>query len=152
MPHFALLALILGLACVSGDPRTATAAQTGSVVVLFASDQPSYQLGTPATFTIAVDNASPGPVSLTFPSGQRYDIVVMSGEVELWRWSADRAFTQAFGEQTFQPGLTLLGREVWEWRDNSGAPLPPGTYRVIGSVASSPPRNGNVLEITLTAP
>ena len=152
MVRISLAILILGLTWVPAETRAAPAAQGGPTVVLFASDQPSYQIGAPATFTIAVDNASPGPVSLTFPSGQRYDIVVMSGELELWRWSADRAFTQAFGEQTFQPGLTLLGREVWEWRDNSGAPLPPGTYRVIGSVASSPPRNGNVLEITLTAP
>ena len=152
MPRFALLALILGLACVSGEPRTATAAQTGSVVVLFASDQPSYQLGTPATFTIAVDNPGPAPVSLTFPSGQRYDIVAMAGDVEVWRWSADRAFIALFGERSFQPGLTLLGRETWDWRDSSGAPLPPGTYRVVGSVASSPPQAGNVLEITLSAP
>ena len=152
MFRFSLAILILAIAWIPGQTRAAPAPQAGPAVVLFASDQPSYQVGTTATFTIAVDNPGPGPVALTFPSGQRYDIVVMSGEAEVWRWSADRAFTQVFGEQSFQPGLTLLGRETWELRDNGGASLPPGTYRVVGSVASSPSLNGNVLEITLAAP
>ncbi len=120
------------------------------VVVLLASDQAAYQLGSSVTFTIAADNPGPDPTTLTFSSGQRYDIVVMSGEAEVWRWSNERAFTAVFGESSFPSGLTLLGRETWDWRDNSGAPLPPGTYRVIGSIASVPPQQGNVLEITLS--
>ena len=152
MLRFGMLALVLGLSFLPGEAPASSAAQASPIVVLFASDQPSYQVGTPATFTIAVDNPGPAPATLTFPSAQRYDIVVLSGDAEVWRWSADRAFVTLFGERSFDPGLTLLGRESWDWRDSSGAPLPPGTYRVVGIVASSPRQSGNVLEITLNAP
>ncbi len=119
------------------------------VVVLLASDQATYQRGSSVTFTIAADTPGPDPTTLTFGSGQRYDIAVMLGETEVWRWSNDRAFTAVYGEASFRPGLTLLGRETWDWRDNTGAWLQPGTYRIIGSIASSPPQQGNVVEITL---
>ena len=33
-----------------------------------------------------------------------------------------------------------------------GMPLPPGTYRAVGSLASVPPVDGNAVEIVLTSP
>ena len=104
------------------------------------------------TFTLAVDNPSQTTVTATFPSAQAYDIVVLSGDAEVWRWSAGYAFAAALSERSFPPGLTLLGRETWDLHDAGGAPLPPWTYRVVGSVASAPPLDSNPVEIILTAP
>lgn len=119
------------------------------MVVLMASDRSSYQAGETVTFTLAVDNPGTAETTLTFPSGQSYDIVVMAGETEVWRWSAGRGFITVIREIPFQPGLSPLGRETWDWRDNAGAPLPPGSYRVVASLATNPPQAGNVIELTL---
>jgi hypothetical protein len=140
-----IVAVLLSLAPDAVASSAATTAQAPNLVVLVASDQPSYPVGTAATFTIAVDNPTDAPVSVTFSSSQLYDIAVSDGQREVWRWSADRMFAQVLSDRTFPPGVTLLGRERWDWRDATGAPLPPGSYRVVGTLATSPPRNGNVL-------
>jgi hypothetical protein len=100
--------LILALA-LSTD---VTSAQSAELVLLVASAQPSAHEGATTTFTIAVDNPGQAPVTRTFPSSQLYDLVVSTGEREVWRWSADRMFAMALSERTFPPGVTLLGRET----------------------------------------
>jgi hypothetical protein len=147
-----VVALALALAVVPGETRASQSAQPPPLVVLLASDRPAYQPGATVAFTLAVDNRGSASVMATLPSGQRYDIAVFAGETEVWRWSANRAFPAVIMEPEFPPGVTLLGRETWDWRDNGGASLPPGTYRVVGSLATSPPRAGNFVELTLMAP
>ena len=144
-----VLALALSLVWAIGPTGGHQPAPDPSLVLLLASDQPAYGQGGAATFTIAVDNRGSAPAGLTFPSAQVYDVVVLAGETEVWRWSGDRFFTAALTERTFPPGLTLLGRESWDGRDQSGAPLPPGSYRAVGSLATSPPRSGNAVELQL---
>ena len=102
-----------------------------------------------ASFTIAVDNPSDAPVTVGFSSGQRYDVVAFAGEQEVWRWLDGRDFTDAESELTVPPGVALLDRLTWDWRDARGVPLPPGTYCVVATLTTAPPRTGNVLEIRL---
>jgi len=150
--RFGIAALALALAAM---PRSAGASQDAAppaLVVLLASDQSAYGPGVPAKFTLAVDNPSETAITATFPSAQAYDIVVLAGETEVWRWSAGYAFAAALSERSFPPGVTLLGRETWDLRDADGVSLPPGAYRAVGSVASAPPVDGNPVEIVLTAP
>jgi hypothetical protein len=67
------------------------------------------------TLRLRVANGSDAPVTLDFPSGQRYDFTAIapSGET-LWSWSADKAFPQAFGSITLQPGAALEYEAQWE--------------------------------------
>jgi len=150
--RFGIAALILALALMPGGAAATQDPAPPALVVLLASDRPSYGPGTAARFTLAVDNPGPAAVTATFPSAQVYDIVVLAGDAEVWRWSAGYAFAAAMTERSFPPGLTLLGREAWDWRDLDGAPLPPGTYRVVGSLASAPPLDGNPVEVVLAGP
>jgi hypothetical protein len=152
MIRLGIAALILGLACIPGETSASGTAQAPPVVVLLASDRPTYRVGTAATFTIAVDNPGASPATITFPSGQQYDIAVFAGETEVWRWSAGRAFPQVIREVQFPPGVSLLGRESWDWRDTGGAAPPPGTYRVVATLTADPPKAGNVVEVSLTPP
>jgi hypothetical protein len=152
MIRLGIAALILGLAGIPGETSLSETAPAPTLVVLLASGQPTYKVGTPATFTVAVDNPSSSPETVTFTSGQQYDIVVFAGETEVWRWSADRAFPQVIREVQFPPDVTLVGRENWDWRDSSGAPLQPGTYRVVATLTGNPPTPGNVVEVSLTPP
>lgn len=83
-------------------------------------------------FDLHVTNASGEPVTLEFSSGQRYDFVVRSepGREEVWRWSADRMFTQALDEVTIPPGETARFEGAWPSRGRSGR------YTAIGRVTS----------------
>jgi hypothetical protein len=146
-----LAALLLSLVPHAAGPTASSAAQTPNLVLLLASDQSAYLVGSTATFTLAVDNRGDTPLTATFSSSQLYDLVVSDGTREVWRWSADKMFATVIRDRTFPPGVTLLGRETWDWRDASGAALPPGSYRVVGSLATSPPREGNVLLVDLNA-
>jgi hypothetical protein len=146
-----LAALVAGLSCLlvfgqASAPGRAQESRT-RLVILLATDQPRYQVGEPVTFTVAVDNPTEAPVSATFSSAQTYDVVVSSGELEVWRWSASRGFAAVLTERTFPPGLTLLGRESWDWRDDEGKPVPPGTYEAFASLPLTPPIVGNSLQL-----
>lgn len=61
-----------------------------------------------------VTNPSSRPAVLEFSSGQRYDFAVRTeAGADVWRWSADRSFTQALGSETIAPGGTLDYAAVW---------------------------------------
>lgn len=79
-----------------------------------------------------VTNVSAGPVELEFSTGQRFDFVVtrVNGE-QLWRWSADRVFTQALGTETLAAGGTV--RYTAEWP----APGVAGHYIATGEVTAT---------------
>lgn len=126
--------------------------QQPRLVLLLASDPASSALETSVSFTVAVDNPHADPVTLTFYSSQLYDIVVMSGDAEVWRHSADKFYAAILRDRTFGPGVTLLGRETWDWSDATGASLPPGTYRAVGSLPTQPAITGNPIEIVLQTP
>jgi hypothetical protein len=64
-------------------------------------------------FSLAVTNAGAAPLTLRFPTAQRYDFAVLDGARELWRWSADRGFGQALGTETLAPGQTRTWTEAW---------------------------------------
>lgn len=114
--------------------------QARRVTATVATDRPSYSVGETVRFTLTVRNNSSAPVTVTLPTGQRYDFVVRSsGGGEVWRWSRDRAFTQIFGEQTLAPGQTLTFSDTWDQRDNAGRQAPAGTYTVVGIFTSAPP-------------
>jgi hypothetical protein len=62
---------------------------------------------------LQVSNAGSAPVALTFGSGQTFDFAVARDGRELWRWSADRSFTQAVREVSIAPGETRRYEATW---------------------------------------
>lgn len=145
----AIVALVLALAA-AWIPGGKSTSQSG-LIVLLATDGPVRIGQQPATFTLVVDNPG-GPADVTFPSGQLYDITVLSGETEVWRWSTDRFFTMALQQRTFSTGVTLVERVPWDGRDNAGNILPPGTYRAMATLTTMSPITGNAVEIIIEAP
>ncbi len=88
---------------------------------------------------LKVENKGSQPISLTFPTGQRYDFVVTTPDRRiLWVWSHDKAFTLIFGSLTLSPGQKIEFEEEWDQRDNDGNPLPPGDYWVYGVLTTDP--------------
>jgi hypothetical protein len=81
---------------------------------------------------VVARNLSAAPLGLVFNSGQRVDLIVRRprGD-EVWRWSHDKAFTQAIQTLLLRPQESLGLRVAWDQRDLQGRRVDPGTYEAI---------------------
>jgi hypothetical protein len=92
-------------------------------------DKNVYAPGEMAITRITVRNTRPEPLVLTFPTGQRYDVVVRNaaGDV-IYQWARGRLFTQVFGT------IAIKGDKTWVV--SFPAPESPGGYTVEVSLAT----------------
>ena len=87
--------------------------------------------GDTVALDLAVANPDAAAVQVTFSSSQRYDFVVLDESgTEVWRWSADRMFSQALSEEEVPAGAVLEYHEVWP-------EAVAGTFRVVASFEST---------------
>ena len=71
-------------------------------------------VGTDVQLTLHITNAGDSTLELQFVSGQSHDFVVVdSTGAEIWRWGADRMFTQALQTRTLAAGQSLTYEERW---------------------------------------
>ena len=104
-------------------------------------EPPQARAGEKVTMRLKVENEGSRPVTLTFPTGQRYDFVVMTLDQQvIWVWSHGKQFTQAVNTLTLSPGQEAEFEEEWDQTDNDGNPIRPGTYFVKGILSTQPPR------------
>jgi hypothetical protein len=67
------------------------------------------------TLALHVTNTSDKRVEMRFRSGQTHDFIVLdSAGREVWRWSADRMFTQALQNELLDPRETISYEEHWD--------------------------------------
>lgn len=97
----------------AGSPPAAEASGAEASVAGLVPSVHVEALADSVRFTLQVTNSRSQPVALEFSSGQSYDFEVRQGERELWRWSADRMFTQALRSETLGAGETLRYQAVW---------------------------------------
>jgi hypothetical protein len=100
------------------------------------SDRRAYAVGDSVVLTLTVINAGPSPVTLQFSSGQKYDFEVRRGGQVVWRWSADRMFTQALTSMTLGPRERKVFTETWKQQDNNGQPVGAGTYEAVAVITT----------------
>ena len=82
--------------------------------------------------TLHFTNSTDTPLELRFPSGQTHDFVILDASgAEVWRWSADRMFTQALQTRALAPGESLAYEERWSPGNAAG------TFTAVGRLASS---------------
>jgi hypothetical protein len=62
---------------------------------------------------LQVTNATGGPLTLEFRSGQSFDFSVSEDGRMLWRWSQEMMFTQALRSETLAAGETRAYDAVW---------------------------------------
>lgn len=113
----ALAALTLLAACVppgAAAPAPASGSEAGGgsaepLVTTLSVEPGADSVG----FQLQVTNATQGPLTLEFRSGQSYDFSVSDGGRGVWSWSADRMFTQALRSETLAAGETRTWRESW---------------------------------------
>jgi hypothetical protein len=95
------------------------------------SDRLQYAAGEPITLTLTVSNPSDRLISLQFMTAQRYDFSLADGQGNaVWRWGAERMFTQMMGQEALPPGASLVFQERCDAR------LAPGSYRAAAHLAT----------------
>lgn len=102
------------------------------VTVTLTTDRVYYRPGEPVVMRLVLRNVGTEPVTLFFPSSQRYDFVVRhitTGEV-VWNWSFDRYFLFVMGAETLAPGETRVMTEEWKQQTNAGSQVRTGIYRL----------------------
>lgn len=105
------------------------AAGGGEVEALLPSVQ-ATSLGDSVNFVLQVTNTTESAIGLSYPTGQSFDFVVSDATgAEVWRWSADRMFTQAVREEEIAAGETITFSAVWPV-----AGRPRGEYVVTGTL------------------
>lgn len=76
-------------------------------------------------------NQGGGEAVLPFTSGQRYDLALLAEAGDtLWRWSNERGFIQALGEERLAAGTSL------HWEEAVVLPMAPGRYLLTAWITS----------------
>ena len=101
-------------------------AEPDRLKVVLIADKVIYTPGEPIMLTLRLINDASKPISLSFPTAQRFDLLVQNQQGrEVWRWSAGRFFAQMLGEEVLKPsGGELLYQAKVESK------FPQGVYTV----------------------
>ena len=130
--------LCLGAAAYACGPRphtdpaaAATAARTRMPNEPALASSLDVSVGAGVRFALHVTNTTDRRLELNFPSGQTHEFVVLdaSGR-EVWRWSADRMFTQALQNRLVDSRETVTYEETWKPGEMRG------TFTAVGTVRS----------------
>jgi hypothetical protein len=90
------------------------------------------QAGDTVRLVLHVTNVTEESVTLEFTSGQRFDFEVgLPGGESVWRWSADKLFVQALGQEVLLPGESRQYDAEWV------APAGGGEYVATGWLTST---------------
>src|SRR5687768_14804657 len=107
------------------QPSASTAAQkkVESNVPAAMSLSPSLdvKVGPTVDLALRISNASDKRIELSFASGQTYDFVILDDAgTEVWRWSADRMFTQAMQNKLVGAREAITYAEQWDHAGRHG--------------------------------
>jgi hypothetical protein len=122
------------VACGHGDR-----AQTGGVVSqtdtlsLTVSFAEPMRTGHSVTWTLNVENRTKDTVTLHFASGKDGDVALQQGGREVYRWSANRLFSQALRQIRLAAGA----RHAFHLTEKA-LPAPAGDYELVAALAADP--------------
>jgi hypothetical protein len=104
--------LIVG-ACASSSDVAGERRNVGNVTMTFTVTPARPRAGQAVRLTLRLVNNAARQMSLTFPTSQKYDFWITSGTREVWRWSADRMFTQDVTRQELAGQTVAVFSESW---------------------------------------
>jgi hypothetical protein len=142
-----IVALVVSCQHPVGRQNSGVEARSGTsdVRLILRATKGVYAQGEPLELTLEVVNRSPRPVTLGFPTSQRYDLLIQNAQgQEVWRWSADRMFAQMLGQEVLSPNGGKLTYHVVV-REK----IPRGAYTAIGVVPAVDARLSARLDITI---
>ena len=86
----------------------------------------------PVTWTVVVTNDTSDDLELTFPTGQRADIILSQGDETVYKWSRGQMFTQMVSHLRIPAG----GKKTFTL-DEPGLDVDPGKYTLSAVVSTS---------------
>jgi hypothetical protein len=93
----------------------------------------TFSSGENIPIELFLKNEGAGTVKLFYQTAQKFEVVVQTRKgSEIWRWSADKFFTQMLEEAILQPGEEMSFSVSWNQVDNQGERISSGQYRVKG--------------------
>lgn len=98
------------------------------------TDHDTYLRSEQVKITMRVRNIGKDIVTLEFPTSRQYDFIIKGEDEEVWKWSRDKYFTQAFIIITINPGDSITYNSEWDQIDNIGNNVAPGRYWIVGIV------------------
>ena len=96
--------------------------------ILVWTDRDIYRKNEEIKASVKIVNIDKEPLKLEFNSTQHYDFIVLKKKREVYRWSADKAFSMMINSMIIEPSE----EKVFTERINPR--LPSGTYRLIGVI------------------
>ncbi len=137
MRRFLFLVALAGLtaAAVHGGPNPVRA--DGGVTVTVSSARPASTPGVPIDFTVTVTNTTAAPVTLSFSTGQMFDVVVSSPNgIMVWQWSRGKLFAQVLTSRTLAAGESITFAAQWNSRTENGLAAVTGVYVVTATLTA----------------
>ena len=101
-------------------------------------DFPEISTGEIATFTITLRNKTDKTIDLQYKTGQEWDMVVMLGNQQVFRWSSPYIWSERPFSQPLKPGATKSTKLSWKAVSTVNQPLTQNTYTVRGIAMLSP--------------
>jgi len=113
-------------------PTGGVVSSTENLSFTVSFDEP-LRSGRAVTWSLNVENRSKQAVTLRFRSGQDGDVALQQDGREVYRWSANRVFSQALRQ------VDLAGGARHAFRlEEKALPAPAGDYELVAVLASDP--------------
>jgi hypothetical protein len=122
--------MVDGVLTVWKPPRVVEATGSG-MRVRFSPVSDPLVTGGNVWWAFDIKNIEAMPLDLVFSSGQKAEVILAQSGVEKYRWSADKAFTEAIEAVAMEPG------RVYSFVLNDTMRVVPGEYEVTAKVAAS---------------
>ena len=90
----------------------------GAFIAELATDKQQYAFGDSVYVRYRLTNIGATDLTLTFPSGQQYDLHLDGSQGRVWTWSQDKSFIQALSTQTLTAGETYEFETAFVLQDN----------------------------------
>lgn len=105
--------------------------QSKSVAGLFKTSVEVFNKEGKISLDFSLQNVSGKEQHISYGSGQKYDIFIYNAQnEEIYRWSNNKAFTQALIVTNMMKDSKLVFNEQWNLKDNKGNKVPPGKYTI----------------------
>ncbi len=101
------------------------------------------KVGEPIAIRYTVQNKSAQPITLSFSSGQQFDIWITYAGKECFRHSRGRSYVQMLTNIVLQPCESRTFDATWDQKDFRSKDCGPGVYRVFAQLTTSGTRPAN---------
>jgi hypothetical protein len=119
-----------GVLEVQKAPRVVEATGSGMRVRFSPLSEPLVAGGN-VWWAFDIKNIEAMPLDLVFPTGQKGEVILAQSGVEKYRWSADKAFTEAVETAAMEPA------KVYSFVLNDTVRVVPGEYELTAKVTAS---------------